>query len=434
MEKAKQSTVLVEEIEGFVRGVIEELDPEPAHKRGQPRILPSMALWAGMLVCVVRGFSSQLELWRLLSGQGLWDYPRYGVSDDAVYKRLKKAEPETVQKVFEHVSTVVGQRLEKPIQMLASFAAEVFVLDEMALDAIKKRLPSLRDTVGKVLPGNLRVLFDLRRQLWSKVIFEENADQNEKVEARSMLQWIPKGSLILADLGYFAFAWFDELTQKGYYWVSRWRNKTSYTLIHTLYQGQGALDAVIWLGAYRADQAAHAVRLIEFSYKGVVRRYLTNVLDPQMLSIQEVVSLYARRWDIEMMFNLVKTYLNLHILWSSHTNVVLHQVFAVFTIAQVILALRSEIATRAKADVFEISLDLLIRWFPRFAASGLDPIQALVDRGRQMRIIRPSSRLKFHAPNPPPHAYSPLPLNTLLYRIPRYAGKVNRKVNLNKSE
>lgn len=428
MEKAKGSAVLVEEIEGFVRKVIEELDPEPAHKRGQPRILPSMALWAGMLVCVVRGFSSQLELWRLLSGQGLWDYPRYGVSDDAVYKRLKNAKQETVQKVFEHVSMLLSQRLEKPIQKLASFALEVFVLDEMALDAVKKRLPSLRDSLGKVLPGNLRALFDVRRQLWSKVIFEENADQNEKVGARSMLEWIPKGSLILADLGYFAFAWFDELSQKGYFWVSRWRNKTSYSLIHTLYQSQGVLDAVIWLGAYRADQAAYAVRLIEFSYKGVVHRYLTNVLDPQMLSIQEIANLYARRWDIEMMFNLVKTHLKLHILWSSHTNVVVHQVFAVFTIAQVILALRSEIATRVKADVFEVSLDLLIRWFPRFAASGLDPIQTLVERGRQMRIIRPASRLKFHAPNPPPLHYSHLPPNTVLYRIPRYAGKVNRRV------
>ena len=35
---------------------------------GRPRVLPAMALWAGLLVCVLRGFGSQLAVWRLLLG------------------------------------------------------------------------------------------------------------------------------------------------------------------------------------------------------------------------------------------------------------------------------------------------------------------------------------------------------------------------------
>ena len=38
--------------------------------------LPALALWAGLLVCVLRGFASQLDLWRLLTLGQLWDYPR----------------------------------------------------------------------------------------------------------------------------------------------------------------------------------------------------------------------------------------------------------------------------------------------------------------------------------------------------------------------
>lgn len=48
---------------------------------GRPRVLPSMCLWAGMLVCVLRGMGSQLELWRLLSSKGLWEYPRFEITD-----------------------------------------------------------------------------------------------------------------------------------------------------------------------------------------------------------------------------------------------------------------------------------------------------------------------------------------------------------------
>jgi hypothetical protein len=60
---------------------------------------------------------------------------------------------------------------------------------------------------------------------------------------------------------------------------------------------------------------------------------------------------------------------------------VLHQVYAVFTVAQIILATRCEIASRANADVFDVSLDLMIRWIPRFAADGVDPIQMIAKRG-----------------------------------------------------
>jgi hypothetical protein len=43
-----------------------------------------------VLVCVLRGWSSQLAVWRLLSEKNLWDYPRFPVSDQAVYKRLEQ--------------------------------------------------------------------------------------------------------------------------------------------------------------------------------------------------------------------------------------------------------------------------------------------------------------------------------------------------------
>ena len=46
---------------------------------------------------------------------------------------------------------------------------------------------------------------------------------------------LPAGTLVLADLGYFGFAWFDWLTDRGYHWLSRLRAKTSYKVIHTFY-------------------------------------------------------------------------------------------------------------------------------------------------------------------------------------------------------
>lgn len=144
---------------------------------------------------------------------------------------------------------------------------------------------------------------------------------------------------------------------------------------------------------------------------------------PQRLSLADISQLHARRWDIERTFNLVKTHLQLHWLWSSRLTVVLHQVYAVFTVAQIILGLRADIAQCAQADLEDVSLDLMIRWIPRFARDGEDPVQAIAERGRQAKIIRPVHRTQRFLPALSLHDYSPLPDGLLLIRTPRYAGK-----------
>lgn len=220
MASHKRDTQLIADLEGFTRNIITDLKLEPAKTRGQPRVLPALALWSGMLVAVIRGFNAQLEIWRLLSQQGLWDFPRFTIGDDAVCKRLKHASSDTLKVVFEQVTMLLNLNFKAPVQTLARFAAGVFASDEMTLDQVKKRLPSLRSSEGAVLIGSITALFDVRRQLWRAIEFHDNSLQNEKVAARGMLEFIPMGSLILADLGYFAFSWFDDLTTRGYYWVS----------------------------------------------------------------------------------------------------------------------------------------------------------------------------------------------------------------------
>jgi hypothetical protein len=117
-----------------------------------------------------------------------------------------------------------------------------------------------------------------------------------------LLEGLAPGSLILADLGYFSFPWFDYLTGQGYWWVSRLKEGVTYEIKEVLaYEDHtGLLDAIVWLGRYRADRAAHAVRLVSFSFHGTQYRYLTNVLSPTHLTMRDIAQLYARRWDIEI--------------------------------------------------------------------------------------------------------------------------------------
>jgi hypothetical protein len=264
-------------------------------------------------------------------------------------------------------------------------------------------------------------LFDLRRQQWSEMIHVANPHQNDKVVAQEMVEQLPAQSLLLADLGFFSFAWFDYLTAKGLWWISRLREKSSYEVIHTYYQSDTFFDGLIWLGKYRADQAAYAVRLVQFSIGSVSYQYITNVLDPLLLPMRDMALLYARRWDIELAFKLVKRYLKLHLLWSAKTDVVLVQLWAVLIISQVLQAIRLEIAGLAQVDPFDISMPLLTQYVPQLALEGKNPFAMILNDGRRVGIIRPSRRIAIQSPIVSPSDITPLPKEITLVRKPRYA-------------
>lgn len=416
---------LLDSIESFLQQMVTDVVPIESPGRGRPRILPALCLWAGLLVCVLRGQTSQLALWRLLTQTGLWLYPRYEVSDQAVYKRLATGGLEPLQRLFAAITTLLTERLESfALRTLAPFARDVVALDETTLDQVVRSLPSLRQVPEgdvRLLPGKLAALFDVRRQLWRRLVFVPDAQQNEKVLARELVQTLSPGALILCDLGYFGYAWFDWLTDRGYYYISRFRQKTSFVCQHVFYQQGDLFDGIVFLGAYRADRAAHAVRLVQFRVGQHVYRYITNVLDPTVLPIAQLAAAYARRWDIELAIKLIKRHLNLHLLWSAKPVVVQQQVWAVLIISQVLQALRMEIAGRADADPYEVSMQLMIAYLPQLAREGRDPITTFLEIGRTARFIRPSTRTAIEAPDIPPEAMAPVPESLTLWRQPRYA-------------
>jgi hypothetical protein len=311
--------------------------------------------------------------------------------------------------------------------ILASFATEVIALDEMHLDQVSRRLPILRHFKkgdAQLLPGKLVALFDVRLQQWRAIEYMAEASANGIQQARALLAHVKREALILADLGYFGFRWFDELTEAGYSWISRVKDGTTVVVLHTYYEAEGTFDQLVWLGGWDT-LGKYAVRQVQFYQGGQLRQYFTNVCDPTVLPLAEIARLYARRWDIELAFLTLKRELGLHLIWSSKTVVVMAQLWACLIIAQVLQALRMEVALRADVDVFEVSLPLLIEALPQFGLQGRDGIMECVHQGRRLGIIRPSTRLLVKAPEIPLERLVPLPKNSVLCRQPHYHQETN---------
>ena len=401
---------------------------QPSARRGRPAQVSWARLCMGMVLGVLQGWGAQLDLWRWVSFESWGPFAPVRVSDQAISNRLERAEP-FFHQLFEQVSAWLRPLVESwQDRTLAPFARDVFALDESTLDQVGRFLPWLRGVPSgkqELLAGRISALFDVRRQQWVRLEVLKEAKANCKNVAVAMLDGLHPGTLLLFDRGSLGFALFDELSERGLWWISRYANAVSFQVSHVCDQSDGVLDAIVYLGVHRADQARHPVRLLQFWHAGKHSRYLTNVLDPNSLPLDMVARLYARRWDIELAFRLLKDVLRLNQLWSAKWAVIQLQVWACLLIAQVFHALQVQIAGQAGVEVFEVSLDLLVRLVPQWLQRGLSPIEQAMRFGRDLGLIRPSTRHQVEVPwiDPawviPPPAWAIQPRVKVRHRPPK---------------
>src|SRR6266487_361602 len=382
-ERARQLPMPTQQqLVSYVTEQMQALVPA-VRRRGKPARLTALHLCLGIVLCGLEGFGSQLKLWRRICLEPIGPFAPVYVVDQAVYNRLARAAA-AMRAFFEQVSGWMSEQLVGlEDHRLAPWASQVLVLDESTLDAVGRWLPELRRLLPGdpgLLAGRISALFDVRRQQWVRV------------------EGLQAGTLLLFDRGYLSFPWFDELTERKLWWISRYANHASLQMRHVFYQGDGVLDALVLLGRYRADRAKYPVRLVQFYSQGQLHRYLTNVLDPQQLSLAEVARLYARRWDIELAFCLLKEHLHASQLWSAKWSVIQVQIWCALLLAQLFHGLQVQLAAQEGVDPFDVSIELLVELVPRLLQRGIAPLPALGRRGRELGLIRPSTRLQIQVP------------------------------------
>jgi Transposase DDE domain len=348
-------------------GELAQAAPERRAGRGRPIELQPTHLWLGLLWAVLEGVHGSRALARFLAIPALGRFAPVSLTDSALVQRLQQAGYQPLQTLFGQLGSWLQAWLSPPACELAPFASHIIALDETKLDAVVRHLPGPRQhRLGDpaLLAGKLAALFDIRAQRWLRIQYVADALRNCKLEALALVADLPWHSLLLFDLGYFSFPWFDYLTERGFYWISRYREKTCYQLLPGYSQQGVILDAIVWLGSDHGARAGRAVRLVRFGDGQHLRMYLTNVRDPLLLPMGEIARLYARRWDIELAFLTIKELFGLHHWWSSQRPLILQQIAVVLLLAQLVQALRLHIAAQANCDPLDVSLPRLVEQLP----------------------------------------------------------------------
>ncbi len=116
----------------------------------------------------------------------------------------------------------------------------------------------------------------------------------------------------------------------------------------------------------------------------------------------------------------LKEQLGLHLWWSSKVTGMLVQVWACLILAQLLQAVRLEIACRAQVDPFQVSLPLLVTQLPQLLAREQDPMALWVQRGRQLGLLRPCSRTRVQGPVVAAEQIQPRPADLVLTRPAKY--------------
>ncbi len=405
------------------------VDPSPAkRRRGRPLQLPWTQLWGSLLLCCLSGMRSFADWRRFLGTKRIGGCAPLWLCTNALVKRLLQVGLPPLEELWALVNDRLGLDASSQHQPgLAPFAASILCLDETKLDRLARHLQSLRDlpnTDAALFAGKLLALFDLRAQRWLRLEWREKVSENSLVDLLPFLDGLVTGSLLLFDLGYFSFRFFDTLTDRGLWWISRYRANTSYQIVHTFYRHHEVLDALVWLGT-RKNCPAHLVR---FGDGVQIRMYVTNVTDPLLLSLAEIPQLYARSFDIELAFRLLKDYLGMHHWWRSKPELVKVQIWVVLILSQVLLALRERIAQAAGCEVFAVSVPLLLGQLPDLFADPQPLLARLLAHGHALGIVRQETRLSLclQVPQLSLEQYLPAPPDLPRHRTPHYSRYVPR--------
>jgi hypothetical protein len=203
---------------------------------------------------------------------------------------------------------------------------------------------------------------------------------------------VAAGALLIFDTGFLNYPIFDQLTSQGRFWLTRARSNTA-CQVKTVWQKTAQVhDCVVRLGKPK-QRAKQPVRLVEVLYRGQWYRYLTNVLDPAVLSAEQVVALYGHRWRIEEAFLVVKRLLGLAYLWVGSLNGIQTQVWATWLLYAVLVDLTDDVANALQQPFAGLSLEMVFRGLYHFTQAyhrqqATDPLAYLAVNAKRLGLLK----------------------------------------------
>lgn len=302
--------------------------------------------------------------------------PQVMASDSAFYQRCQTLSSSFFFALYANfVESIQKSALEifaPSVHHLRKRFPRIVIIDGSRLDAIAHRLKILRRQEAVILPGCLTALYDLFRGYAAQLWFDPDAAASEYVRARLVFETLSPGELVLGDRLYCSLEFFDILENVHAFGLFRLKKNLKIVEVECL--SREKKDGVLiedWL--VDVGEEGKRLRRITIKKRGKVHAAVTNCLDPQLLSAEDVTKLYPMRWQIERLFYDLKEVLNLHHFYLANPNGVAMQVFAAAMVHSAFRVAQGRIAQSHRIAAEDLSPKKL---YPRLATASKTVVEA----------------------------------------------------------
>jgi len=352
------------------------------------RILNLPLMVAAILAMLWRQIPSVCELTKTLNREGVLWMKAAKVSQPALSKRLLNFPSELFQQVFLTLLPKLRERwqarqrpLPESVALALTSFEHIYVTDGSTLEALFRKLKALLDSPAGALAGKICTVIDLATRLPEQIWYTAEAQAHDTHFESKLLSMVKQGTLWIFDRGFYDFAFFDEIIDRGGAFITRLKSNAVLSVEKVLLQTATVRDRWIILGGENGA-CQHTLRLIEVRFGSKWYQYLTSVLDPAVLPASVVADLYRRRWRIEEAFQTVKRLLNLAYLWTGSLNGILLQIWATWLFFALLVDLGDEVANELMLPFDRISLEMVFRGLYYFTnahqrGEATDPIKYL---------------------------------------------------------
>ncbi len=371
------------------------------HRLGlRDRLLNLPVMVALVISMIWQQVGSACEMVRLLAEEGfLWVSPM-PVTQQALSLRLLNFPAVLFERVLTDILPQVQARWQertRPLPPEVEWAQQHFgrllIFDGSTLDSLLRKLKALREQPEAPLAGRIGALLDLGSRLPVQIWYEADPHAHDHRFLVGLVESLRARDLLVFDMGFLDFGFFDLLTDRLVAFITRPHSNTAFQVVQVLQRSAVVHDQIVRLGSSAQSSCVHLIRLIEVMYQGRWYRYLTNVLDPNLLPAEVVVALYRRRWRVEDAFLIVKRLLGLAYLWVGSENGIQLQVWATWLLYAMLVDLSDAVADELNVPFDAISVEMVFRGLYHYTyayqrGEVSDPVAYLAAKSRTLAIIK----------------------------------------------
>ena len=322
-----------------------------------------LRMWMGLLQS---GLASQTEAVGECDGNHPL-FPQVEASPESFFQRVQSLRPAFFRNIFLHFTQAVepefGSEFQKELGISEKEFPHIYAIDGSRLAQVGRLLKVARTTTKVILPGSLEAVYDLRGGFLKELWFDPDGAKAEILMFEKVLKALPAGSLTVNDRYYPKPVIWEMLQAAGVWMVSRYNKtvkKRKKKVLKKIRHAKIAVDDwIVEMGGSAYGSSPVTLRWVHVWNSEFDIILITNVLEPERLSVDQLLGLYRQRWMIERMYLHLKDVLALNRLFNASPSAVGQQVYATAILYNALRLSQVQVARRLKVPPERLSPDKL---------------------------------------------------------------------------